>query len=228
MLIQSIRRVFLGVASYAVAIAVREVADQKAVLVYVVFGVVVLCALIADEYYSTVRPTKRIAELAPLALDSVAAPLLKQLQGDGIQARLNLMMPRRTWRWCGLYRYFKIAWSLGMENQPDVNLSFRLKHGITGQCFRTKKPVYSGPNDICRPEFALPQRIARHAPALQVIFSYPVYEPARKDHRQSGRVIGVLNLDSTTHNAYNILMEAIDGVHVAMQDIARVAARFYE
>jgi hypothetical protein len=191
---------------------------------------VVAGLLLIEEIYINIRPEKRINELAPLALDGVAEPLLAQLEEAGAVGRINLMMPRRTWRWLGLRRYFKMRWSKGMDNQPDVNLSFRLKHGITGECFRTRQPVYSGPDDIRRPEFALPKHLAQQAPDLQVIFSYPVYEPARRGNPQSGKVIGVLNLDSRTPNAYDIFMEeaVFDAVHQTMQTITTIAARFYE
>jgi hypothetical protein len=228
--IPSIRRIIVGVASYAMAAFLRLVPDKDAVLVYAAAGIVVFFLLVLDEYSSSVRPAKRIAEITPITLDGLAEPLLSQLKANGVVPRLNLMMPKRTWRWCGIFRYFKIVWSCGMENQPDVNLSFRVKHGIAGECFRTRKPIYSSPDDIRRPAFALPMRIARHAPDLAVIFAYPVYEPARKGRRQSGKVIGVLNLDSTSGNAYNVLMarEVFDAVHRIMQTIATIAGRLYE
>lgn len=228
--VSAVRRITAGVASYAVGIALLEVPEPEKPLVYIIGGTVIASLLFVEEVYVNIRPEKRINDLAAIALDGVAEPLLAQLREVGAVARINLMMPRRTWRWLGLYRYFKMRWSKGMDNQPDVNLSFRVKHGITGECFRTKQPVYSGPDDIRRPEFALPKQIAQHAPDLQVIFSYPVYETARKGRPQSGKVIGVLNLDSRTANAYNIFMAGtvFDEVHRIMQDITRIAARFYE
>lgn len=228
--VSAIRRIVAGVASYAVGTELLRVSDTNKPLVYAIGGTVVAGLLLVEEIYVNIRPDRRINELAPIALDGVAEPLLAQLTTVGVVARINLMMPKRTWRWLRLRRYFKMRWSRGMDNQPDVNLSFRLKHGITGACFKTRQPVYSGPDDIRRPEFALPKRIAQHTPNLQVIFSYPVYEIARKGHPQSGKVIGVLNLDSTTLNAYNILMEGtvFDAVHRTMQNIATIAARFYE
>jgi hypothetical protein len=208
----------------------RDVPDTDAKAVYGTAGVCVLIVLLFDEYYSSVRPTKRIQELAPIALDGVAEPLLAQLKANAVAARINLMMPRRTWRWLGLVRYFKMCWSQGMANQPDVNLTFRLNKGITGACFQTRKPMYADRNQILSSSFALPEKLQRHAPDLQAIFSYPVYEPARKGKTQSGKLLGVLNLDSTSINAYTILMmtPVFDQVHANMQNIAMLAARFYE
>ena len=124
----------------------------------------------------------------------------------------------------GLVRYFKMRWSKGMANQPDVNISFRLHQGITGACFKSRRPIYADRAQILSPQFALPQKIRKHAPDLEAIFSYPVYEPARKGRLQSGRLLGVLNLDSTSARAYNILTVSpvFDEVHTAMQNIAMV------
>jgi hypothetical protein len=228
--IPSIRRIIVTMASYVVAMALRDVPEADAVAVYGVAGIVVFSALVVDEYYASVRPAKRIEELAPIALDGVAEPLLAQLKANAVMARINLMIPRRTWRWLGLVRYFKMRWSKGMTNQPDVNLSFRLNQGITGACFQTGKPMYADRDQILNSSFALPDKLRRHAPDLQAIFSYPVYEPARKGKPQSGKLLGVLNLDSTSINAYTILMvtPVFDEVHANMQNIAMLAARFYE
>ena len=228
--IPSVRRIILGIASYAVAVILRGVPDTYAIAVYAIAGAVVLALLIGDEYSSSVRPAKRIEELAPIALDGVAEPLLTQLKDNQVVARINLMTPTRTWKWLGMVRYFKMRWSKGMSNQPDVNISFRLNQGITGACFQNKKPQYADHDQILSSPFALPDNIRRHAPDLQVIFSYPVYEPARKGKPQSGKLLGVLNLDSNSVNAYNILMmtPVFDEVHAAIQNIAMLAARFYE
>jgi hypothetical protein len=227
--VSAIRRIAAGVASYAVGIALLMVSGPRKPLVYAIGGTVVAGLLFVEEIYINIRPERRINELAPIALDGVAEPLLAQLKTIGAVARINLMMPTRTWRWMRLRRYFKMRWSRGMDNQPDVNLSFRLKYGITGECFRTRQPVYAGPDEIRKPEFALPRHLTGRTPDLQVIFSYPVYEVARKGHPQSGKVIGVLNLDSITPNGYNILTESavFDATHQTMQNIATIAARFY-
>jgi hypothetical protein len=226
LLIQSIRKILLGVASYAVAIAVREVADREATAVYIIAGVIVFMALIADEYYTAIRPAKTIIELAPIALDGLTEPLLLQLKTNGASARINLMMPCRTWRWLWCRRYFRMRWSKGMQNHPDVNISFPIRYGVTGACYRNRLPVYADATAIGA--FSIPDKIRRQTPDLTVIFAYPIYEPARQGRPQSGRVIGVLNLDSYAVNAYNVFMVAFDQVHDVMQNVATIAARFYE
>ena len=80
--IPSIRRILLGVATYVVAVILRDVPDADAKMVYGIAGAVVLIILATDEYFSSVRPAKRIEELAPIALDGLAEPLLTQLENN--------------------------------------------------------------------------------------------------------------------------------------------------
>lgn len=228
--LSSTRKIILGVGSYAVAVVLRDVPAKYAISVNVTAGVVVFLVLVTDEYYTNVRPAKRIEELAPITLDGLAEPLLEQLEAGGIIARLNLMIPGRSWKWLGLLRYFKIRWSKGMRNQPDVNLSFRLRYGVTGACFRSGKPVYANPTEIRSSQYALPKSVRRHAPDLQAIFAYPVYEPPARGGTQSGKLLGVLNLDSATVGAYNTLMAANvrSQVDQAIERLADFAGRFYQ
>jgi hypothetical protein len=228
--IPSIRRILISVGAYAVAIVIHDVPTDDVTFVYVVAGLMVLGLVVADEYCTNVRPAKRVEELAPMALDGLAEPFLSQLKTDGITARINLMIVRRTWRGLWLCRYFKMAWSKGMENQPDVNISFRVRYGVTGACFRTRQPVYAAAALLKTPEFALPEGISQQIPDLQAVLSYPVYEPARKGRPQSGKLIGVLNLDSITKDAYNLIMAVgvFDQMNATMQNIAGIAARFYD
>jgi hypothetical protein len=226
----SFRRVLLGIVSYVVAIVLHDVSADHQTLVYLIAGGVVLVLLVVDEWFTQIKPAKRIEELAPIALDGLAEPLLSQLKNVNVAARINLMVPCRPLRGFGLFRYFKMKWSKEMKNQPDVNIRFRITQGITGECFRSKKPVYANSDQIRSKPFALPKNLQSKVPALQAIFAYPVYKPAKRGQLQSGKLIGVLNLDSITNNAYNIVtdQQVFDGVDESMQNIATIAAHFYE
>lgn len=226
----SLRRIVLGIVSYVVAIAVRDVSADHQTLVYLIAGGVVFVLLLLDEWFTQIKPAKRIEELAPITLDGLAEHLLSQLKNVNVTARINLMVPCRPLRGLGVLRYFKMQWSKEMINQPDVNIRFRITQGITGECFRSKRPVYADPDQIRSRPFALPTHLQSTVPSLQAIFAYPVYKPAKRGQLQSGKLIGVLNLDSTTNNAYNTVMDpqVFDGVDKSMQNIATIAGHFYE
>jgi hypothetical protein len=226
--IPTIRRTLIGVASYAVAIAIHYVRDTASVEIYSIAGLGVLVLILTDEYFTEVRPAKRIEELAPITLDGLVDPLISQLKDNSVVVRVNLMMACRTWRWCWTRRYFCMKWYRGMENQPDVNIIFPVGKGISGQCFQTKRPVYANPAALA--QYPLPKRISLLTQHLQAVLSFPVFEPPGKRGIQSGRLLGVLNLDSQTPNAYDLLTSqaVLDQINQIMQTTASIAGRFFD
>jgi hypothetical protein len=217
----------IGVASYVVAVVLRDVPDDEETLVYITAGFVVFVIILADEYWTAVRPAKRVQELAPITLDGLVDPLISQLKANGVTARVNLMMMERTWRWLGFRRYFRMKWHKGMENQPDVNLFFPVSYGVSGQCVRDKQPIYAGSEAVGK--FSLPGKADKLTRHLEAILSFPVFEPAGKNGMQSGKVLGVLNLDSSTPNAYDLLtgQAVLDQINQVMQTTASIAGRFF-
>jgi hypothetical protein len=79
------------------------------------------------EYFANIRPAKHWEDAYPVILAQLAAPLLEFLKSNcQVVPRLNILVPRRTYRWLWIRRYFVIWWSAGMENQPDVNIVFSI------------------------------------------------------------------------------------------------------
>ena len=114
-----------------------------------------------------------------------------------------------------------------MENQPDVNLIFPISGGVSGQCMRNRQPVYADPKALA--EYPLPGEARSRTRHLQAVLSFPVFEPAGKSGIQSGKILGVLNLDSSTANAYDLLtgQEVLDQINQVMQITASIAGRFF-
>ncbi|HZP43574.1 MAG TPA: GAF domain-containing protein [Candidatus Binatia bacterium] len=158
-------------------------------------GVGVFFAALLIEYRTTVRPALHVARVRHVILTQLSAKLLENLRARGLFVRMNLMVPCWSLRHVWPRRFFKIVWSVGMENQPDVNVRFPVGHGVAGECFQTKVPVFASRQDLERHRF--PRRLQPAVRDLESICSYPVYEPPRGE-RQSGRVTGVLNLDAKT------------------------------
>ncbi len=225
--IPSIRRLAISVASFIVAIVVKDVSEKKQTSVYIAAGIAVALIVLLDEYWTAVRPAKRIEELAPITLDGLVDRLIEELRvTTGVTARVNLMMIERTWRWLGLRKYFRMRWHKGMDNQPDVNLCFPVRFGVSGECVRDKQPVYAGNEEVGK--FTLPERKNKLTKQLTAILSFPVYEQARTGI-QSGRIVGVLNLDSASPGAYNLLVrqDVLDQINKVMQTTAAIAGRFF-
>lgn len=114
-----------------------------------------------------------------------------------------------------------------MENHPDVNIRFPLVYGVAGECFRTKRPVYV---DLVKAsdKFRLPLHLNHRTEHLTAIFSYPIYEPKKKGH-QSGRLLGVLNLDSEARHAYTAFRTGrmFSVIDERMKKLAVIAGLFY-
>ena len=114
------------------------------------------------------------------------------------------MVPGRRWRWLGLRRYFTIGWSQGIEGRPDAGMILPLGQGITGRCFRTRRPLYYNRAQAAQTTCRLPRRLRLLTADLQAIVAFPIFEP-RRGGRESGRVRGVLTLDSTAPHAGTVL-----------------------
>jgi hypothetical protein len=197
-------RTALSSSSYALGAALR-LFPALALSLYAAIGGAVALITFTVEYYGNIKPAQEFEEVAPVLMDACSLPFMDFVKGTGINARLNVMLPVRTWRWFGLRRYFAIRWSAGMENQPDVNIKFPISYGVAGECLRRKRTILANSDALASPKYALPKRIRHHADQTQVIWSQPIYEPIRRG-RQSGKLIGVLNLDSTSRHAYNLFV----------------------
>jgi uncharacterized protein YggT (Ycf19 family) len=181
------------------------------------------------EYFTSIRPAKHWEEVHPVILSQLAAPFLEFLRNEcKIVPRINILVPSRTYHFLWIYRgYFTVWWSAGMDNQPDVNISFPVWHGVSGECYRAKIPIYA-PLKAVENEYKFPKRLRPLTSGIQAIISYPIYESPRKG-KQSGKLIGVINLDSKTPNTYNILTEdkARAVVDERMQGLAMLIGQIY-
>ena len=91
-----------------------------------------------------------------------------------------------------------------MEGRPDAGMIFPIGQGITGRCFRTKRPVYYNRAQAAQTPCHLPRRLRLLTADLQYIVAFPIFEP-RRGGRESGRLRGVLTLDSTAPHAGTVL-----------------------
>jgi hypothetical protein len=114
-----------------------------------------------------------------------------------------------------------------MENQPDSNISFPASCGVSGQCFDDGNLRLMESSGIDK--YPLPKRIAKKVKGLklQAVFCVAVYEPA-KGKKQSGKRIGVLNLDSRDPRAYAVINGKRNEINKQMELLAGVAALIYQ
>lgn len=217
-------RALVAVASYALGVGL-SVFPQMALRLHLLLGAGVGILTLSIEYFTNIRPTRHWQEVAPFIVDEITAPFLDFLKEQQLTPRLNVMVPRRTWRGAWVRRYFTIWWARGMENQPDVNITFPVGQGATGECFRRKAPIYAPPVALGT-GYHFPRSLLPLVKDIEAIICYPIYEPPRGG-RQSGRLIGVLTLDSKTPGAYSLLTsdKLRPIVHERMEKIAIFVSR---
>jgi hypothetical protein len=220
-------RAILATASYVLG-ASLQIVPGMALRLYLALGLLVAAVTLIIEYFTNVRPTRHWREVAPVMVDEITTSFVEFLRDAvGVAPRLHVMVPRRTWRWCGVRRYFVIWWSRGMDNQPDVNITFPMGQGVVGECFRQKVMIFAPPEALGE-GYRFPRKLRSLTRDLQAVISYPIYEPRTRGH-QSGRLIGVLTLDSKTPNAYTLLTNAdcLPVINKTMERIALVVGQLY-
>jgi hypothetical protein len=218
-------RTALAVIAYAIGASLR-VFPQWGLELNITAGA--LCGLLTFvvEYITGVRPARHWQERVPDLLDDFvhAICFLDQLS-ETIDAplRLRVMVLGRRWRWLGLRRYFTTGWSQGMEGRPDAGMIFPIGQGIIGRCFRTGLPVYYNRAQAAQTTCRLSRRLRLLTADLQAIIAFPIFEP-RRGGRESGRLRGVLTLDSTAPHAGTVLTS--QGIHPLVETGMRVIAAY--
>jgi len=168
-----------------------------------------------------------LASAAPAAMDGMSAPILKILLDKNIPARMSLFTTVRSVRSLWFRRYFKVRWTSNMEDQVDSNISFPVACGVSGQCFGDGKPRLVNSTGIA--QFPLPPKIADKVKGLnlEAVFCVAVFE-REKRKLQSGKRIGVINLDSLDTRAYAEIEAKRNEITAQMRRLARLAALIYD
>ncbi|MGO8844287.1 MAG: GAF domain-containing protein [Methylocella sp.] len=225
----SFKRVIIATATFAAG-ALLKLLPSLSVQTYIYLGALVFALVFIEEFITTIRPAARLREIAPLAMDAAAVPVDNYFKSKNIDVRMSVFKSVRVARrlWCA--RFFRMMWNTKMDDSPDVNITFPVSHGVSGQCFTRRQLVIAGDAEIKK--YKLPEKFMCNGIGdlkLEAILCYPIYEP-KKDGRQSGKVIGVLNLDTLTPGAYATFSEqgSVREILADIQTVAGLAARIYK
>lgn len=220
----SIRRIGVPLITFALG-ALTKLAPALTVRDYLGAGLVIAALLSIEEFFTNVRPAVHLKEVAPLAMDTAARQLITTFKARGIEVRMSMFRVCRPARYFWRHKYFKMMWNLNMQDNPDVNLSFPIDYGVSGNCFKTRSPQIADATGIA--SLPLPDEIMSviGSNKLGAVFCCPVYE-RRKNGRQSGRVIGVINLDSFDPNAYPLMVDS-DNITNNMKQLATLCSHIF-
>jgi hypothetical protein len=224
--ISSLRKVLIATATFAVG-AAAKLFPTLTIEAYVGLGALIFVLVGIEEFFTSIRPAARLASAAPAAMDGMSAPILKILLDKNIPARMSLFTTVRSVRSLWFRRYFKVRWTSNMEDQVDSNISFPVACGVSGQCFGDGKPRLVNSTGIA--QFPLPPKIADKVKGLnlEAVFCVAVFE-REKRKLQSGKRIGVINLDSLDTRAYAEIEAKRNEITAQMRRLARLAALIYD
>jgi len=225
--LSALRKVLITTATFVV-VAAAKLFPTLSIQAYVTLGALVFVLVCIEELFTSIRPAARLAAAAPAAMDGMSAPILKILQNKNIAGRMSLFRAVRRARWLWLRRYFKVLWTSNMEDQVDSNISFPVTCGVSGLCFGDGNPRLANAAGIAQ-QPPLPRKIVERVKGLnlQAVFCVAVFEPP-KGKPQSGKRIGVINLDSRDPKAYAEIEAKRDEINEQMKRLARLAALIYQ
>ena len=207
----------------ALVSATEQNSDKAQIYALAAFAVAGIS--IAVHYAATIRPVRTIEAVRSEVLHAMVLPIIEAFRDQGLKMRSNVMMPRRWW----IRRYFCFVWSHAMLDQPDVGIRIPITSGVAGACYAEKRPILAGPEKLKELHPTLPKQVQPLTSDVAVILAVPVFEPPKADGNQSGRILGILSLDSRDPNAYEYLADGQNyrAVQKHMDGLAALAAKLF-
>src|SRR5213594_252361 len=184
----------------------------------------VLFALISASlaYLSIIQPVRKFEPVAKKFLDVLGDKILSFGREKGIQPRVNILLVYREPSWLFLRKYFHIVWGLGMENQPDVRVSFHVSKGVAGETLESGRPRLVDMEELPHENWGFTEHEAQRFQHLTAIYSWPIYEV---DHNgeQTGRRIGCVNLDAMAAGSRVVIEKHLRRFDGMLREFAEIA-----
>lgn len=160
-------------------------------------------------YRSIIKPFRDFEPIAREFLDHLSKSIIALGTRDGIRPRMNILLVYRPWYWPR--RMLRSAWGAEMNNQPDVDISFPATKGVAGEVCIRKVPQLVDLEQTQQSEWGFSEKDIKkyNLQQIKAIYSYPIYEIGRHK-RQTGNVIGTVNLDARADGAIRKINARID------------------
>jgi hypothetical protein len=152
-------------------------------------------------YYTYINPVRELNAFVVAVLDNQAQHIVDSAKANGIDIRLNIAIVciypiQFSWP----LKRFRIVWDRGMKYAPDAATAFPVSKGVAGQAYRNRRDKLvnmeiSGNQDLSKWGFT--KKEAAVFPTFTAVWSLPVFRLGPGD-RPTGKICGMLNLDSTT------------------------------
>lgn len=187
----------------------------------------VLVVLFTGSQLGTlIRPFLKLARLEEAKLnilDAHAKALCDKYRAQGIELRANVMLPKRKWvclleplekddsrskvRFCQvcLFPYWV---SPNMNHASDRDLVFTINQGGCGRAYREAQPFGVDASITNGGTYNMNQDQIGKTAGVQFVVSFPIRQLDLDSRRLTGKIIGVLNVDSRTHGSARLINDS--------------------
>jgi hypothetical protein len=159
-------------------------------------------------YYTYVSPARELKAFVIAVLEAQAQHIVDFAKSQGIDIRLNIaVVSFYPLQWAYPPKRFKIVWDCGMKYAPDAFTTFPVSKGVAGEAYRRRR------DRLVNMEIAENQKLEKWGfskkeascfPKFTAVWSLPVFRLGAGD-RPTGKICGMLNLDSTSTGAFAVL-----------------------
>lgn len=189
--------------------------------------VVIFACSGAGAYYTQIQPARDLNAFVMAALDTQTQHILDFAAANNIAVRLNIAtVCIWPFQFSWPLKRLKIVWDRGMNNAPDAVIAFAASKGVAGLAYRTRVDqlvdMEIAENQDLK-KWGFSKKEASTFPKFTAVWSFPVARLGAND-RPTATICGMLNLDSTTAGAYNVL-KADQKIRELLEDMRELVSK---
>lgn len=213
----------------------------------IAIGAVVVVLYTANHWFTVSRPFERFQRFEASKrdlLDEMARPMLEQYEDAGYELRINVMRAHRRLvvqeepvqaggAQCKLQFFTKrltTEWmSPNMRQHGDRDLVFTTRQGVCGEAFESGELTFADLTDAEPESYNLNRAQIKATAQLRFVMSVPIRSIDPETERLSDAIIGVVNIDSRTNGAEQLIISEADRgeLEVKAKKFAQLCARFF-
>jgi hypothetical protein len=195
--------------------------------VYWRVGIGILAVLIfgANHWLSVSRPYQRFQRFETMKydlLDELSRPMQQQYAEAGLDLRINMMRIERRLivqeepsregsketRLQFFTRCLRVEWvSPNMQQHGDRSLVFTTRQGVCGEAFQSGEVAFADLTEADLESYNLNREQIESTRRLRFVLSAPIRALDPETMRLTSEVIGVVNIDSRTNGAEQLIDE---------------------
>lgn len=172
------------------------------------FLAAILVLTACGAYYTYISPVRELKTFVTAVLDNQAQHIVDCAKANNVDIRLNIaIVSIYPFQLSYPFKRFKIVWDYGMKYAPDAASTFPVSKGVAGEAYRRRRDRLVDmeiPRHQNLENWGFSKKEASCFPPFTAIWSLPVFRLGAGD-RPTTTICGMLNLDSTTAGAFQML-----------------------